>query len=341
VVGGRDALTRDQTIPIPNAGDLDQKAAQAELTKYAASAAGLMGRSRELQARAAGLATDPTLDDPARAARIRSEVVAPLRELLRDAEAYQPPTPRIGSVHLASMAFLRAAAEGYESFATSLESGDTTRRAAVPAQLEEAGRHFDRWYAGLADLMAAAGMLGDQATGTTGPAVGGPSQPAPTTTLVSVPPAELTANAKAEASDTASDSVDDAGNPVSYNAANLLDSDPSTAWRVEGSGQGAGVGIRLPAPARITQVGLIPGYAKTDPASGKDRFRENRRIRAVRWHFSDGTVIGQRFQDRPTMQRTTVKVTASWVLVEIVTTLPGDPDHDYTAISEISLAGTT
>jgi hypothetical protein len=124
--------------------------------------------------------------------------------------------------------------------------------------------------------------------------------------LVSAPPEELAANAKAEASDTAPDSVDDAGNPVSYNAANLLDSDPSTAWRVEGSGQGAGVGIRLPAPAHITQVGLIPGYAKTDPASGKDRFGENRRIRAVRWRFSDGTVIGQRFHDRPTMQRTTV-----------------------------------
>ena len=42
------------------------------------------------------------------------------------------------------------------------------------------------------------------------------------------------------------DSVDDTGNPVSYDAANLLAGDPSTAWR----------------------VGLIPGYAKTDPGSG-------------------------------------------------------------------------
>ncbi len=121
----------------------------------------------------------------------------------------------------------------------------------------------------------------------------------------------------------------------------MLDGDPSTAWRVEGSGLGAAVGIRLPAPARITQVGLIPGYAKIDPASGTDRFAENRRIRAVRWHFSDGTVIGQRFQDRAAMQRIAVSVTASWVLVEIVATLPGDPAHDYTAISDVSILGTT
>jgi hypothetical protein len=41
------------------------------------------------------------------------------------------------------------------------------------------------------------------------------------------------------------------------------------------------------------------------------------------------------------MQRIAVEVTASWVLVEIVATLPGDPGHDYTAISEISLVGRT
>jgi hypothetical protein len=101
------------------------------------------------------------------------------------------------------------------------------------------------------------------------------------------------------------------------------------------------VAVRLPAPARITQVGLIPGYAKTDPVSGKDRFGENRRIRAVRWHFSDGTIIGQRFQDQPTMQQIAVEVTASWLLVEIVATVPGDPDHDYTPISDVSIVGTT
>jgi hypothetical protein len=41
------------------------------------------------------------------------------------------------------------------------------------------------------------------------------------------------------------------------------------------------------------------------------------------------------------MQRGAVDVTARWVTIEIVSTLPGDPDHDYTAISEISLVGTS
>ena len=97
--------------------------------------------------------------------------------------------------------------------------------------------------------------------------------------------------------------------------------------------------IELPAPARITGVGLIPGYAKTDPATGKDRFGENRRIREVRWHFDDGTAVAQRFQDQPTMQQIAVEATTSRVVVEILTTLPGDPDHDYTSISDISILG--
>ena len=117
----------------------------------------------------------------------------------------------------------------------------------------------------------------------------------------------------------------------------MLDDDPSTAWRVEGGGQGETVTLRLSGTAHITQVGLVPGYAKADPASGRDRFRENRRVREVRWHFSDGTVAGQRFQDQPTMQRAAVDVVASWVVIEIVATVPGDADHDYTPISDVSI----
>jgi len=29
------------------------------------------------------------------------------------------------------------------------------------------------------------------------------------------------------------------------------------------------------------------------------------------------------------------------VLIEIVATLPGDPDHDYTPISDVSIVGTS
>jgi hypothetical protein len=100
------------------------------------------------------------------------------------------------------------------------------------------------------------------------------------------------------------------------------------------------VTLSLPGVARITQVGLVPGYAKVDAASGRDRFGQNRRIREVRWHFGDGTVTDQRFQDRPAMQRVAVDVVASRVVIEIVATVPGDPAHDYTAISDVSIVGT-
>lgn len=177
----------------------------------------------------------------------------------------------------------------------------------------------------------------------TGPAArpGDPSAPTPSKAAPVLPATELASTARAEASATAPDSIDDAGNSVSYDAGNVLDDDPSTAWRAKGSGRRVVLGLRLPAPAHITQVGLIPGYAKTDPTTGKDRFRENRRIREVRWHFSNGTILPQRFQDEPTMQHIPVDVTADWVLIEIRTTVAGDPDHDYTAISDVSILGAT
>ena len=91
-------------------------------------------------------------------------------------------------------------------------------------------------------------------------------------------PAELARDALAVASATAPDSVDDAGNPTSYGAEHVLDEDPTTAWRVEGDGSGATITVTLSGPARLTQVGLIPGYAKTDATSGVDRFAQERRI---------------------------------------------------------------
>jgi hypothetical protein len=154
-------------------------------------------------------------------------------------------------------------------------------------------------------------------------------------------PAELTAGATASASATAPDNKDAAGNPVSYTADNLVDGDPQTAWRVPGDGHGVTVTLTLPSSAHLTQVGLIPGYAKVDPSSGVNRFPENRRIRTVRWHFDDGTTVDQRFSDSPSMQRTAVDASTGSVTIEILSSRPGDPDHDYVPISEVSLVGTS
>jgi hypothetical protein len=119
----------------------------------------------------------------------------------------------------------------------------------------------------------------------------------------------------------------------------VLDGDTSTAWRTVGNGHGVTLTITLPNPVHLVEVGLVPGYAKADPANGVNRFPENRRVEAVRWHFDDGTIVDQRFDDDPSMQQEPVDVTTGSVTLEILSTRSGDPDHNYTPISEVSLIG--
>lgn len=170
-----------------------------------------------------------------------------------------------------------------------------------------------------------------------------PTDPAPTEPPPTVPPepVELAPDVDASASATARDNVDGAGNRTSYTVSNVLDADASTAWRTRGDGEGVTLTLTLPGRFHLTEVGLIPGYAKVDPANGRDRFREERRIRTVRWRFDDGSAVEQEFTDDPTMQRTPVDVATASVVIEIVaTTEPGDEDYDYTAVSDVSLLGT-
>jgi hypothetical protein len=164
---------------------------------------------------------------------------------------------------------------------------------------------------------------------------------APPETLATPGSSELAADATASASSTAPDSVDAAGNPITYSAGNLTDGDRQTAWRVAGDGRGETVTLTLPSAVHLTKVGLIPGYAKVDPSNGVDRFPENRRVREVRWRFDDGTTVDQRFADTPVMQETEVDTTTSSVTVEVLSSRPGTPGHDYLPISEVSLVGTT
>jgi hypothetical protein len=155
------------------------------------------------------------------------------------------------------------------------------------------------------------------------------------------PAAELAADAVASASSTAPDSVDAAGNPISYAVGNLTDGDRQTAWRVAGDGRGETITFTLPSAVHLSRVGLVPGYAKVDPSNRVDRFPENRRVREVRWRFDDGTTVDQRFADTPEMQETEVDTTTRSVTIEVLASRPGTPDHDDLPISEVSLVGTT
>jgi len=189
--------------------------------------------------------------------------------------------------------------------------------------------------------------------------VGVASEPAPTPTLTPTPPPTPTTApepsqtpartvwdgevgpvviSEAAAACTSPPSVDAAGARVEYQAGNAVDGDPTTAWRCDGEAIGETVRLVLPAGTPVAEVGLIPGYAKTDPASGADRFTENNRITRVRWTFEDGTEVVQELDptDR-TVQRLRVPRTESGTIVlEVLAVERGT--RNRTAISEIEVA---
>lgn len=144
----------------------------------------------------------------------------------------------------------------------------------------------------------------------------------------------------AEASCQSPDSVDAAGNPVGYAPRLAHDRDLTTAWRCNGAGRGERLTLELPAGTRVAEVGLVPGYAKTDPADGTDRYAQNNRITAVRWHFDDGSTHLQRMDGDPddrSMRTLRVPVTRTGtVVLEIVRSAPGP--RTTVAVSEVRVA---
>ncbi|HEX6246550.1 MAG TPA: hypothetical protein VFZ64_01650 [Nocardioidaceae bacterium] len=138
-------------------------------------------------------------------------------------------------------------------------------------------------------------------------------------------------------------SVDVAGNPVTYEPARAHDGDLSTAWRCPGAGRGERLTVTLPEGTVVAEVGLVPGYAKTDAVSGEDRYAQNNRITRVRWHFDDGSSHVQRMRgdagDR-SMRTLRVPETATGsVELEILASQAGP--RDTVAVSEIRIASPT
>jgi hypothetical protein len=141
------------------------------------------------------------------------------------------------------------------------------------------------------------------------------------------------------ASDTAPASTDGAGNPVTYLPSNVIDGDVETAWRTPGDGLGEHVTLLFDTPVDLTRIGLIPGYAKTDPETGVDRFFQHRIITEVRYLIPGVHPKTQTFRPEPVPQSVHLRVTTSRVTVVITgTSEPGG--LDYTAISEIYVYGT-
>ncbi len=140
-------------------------------------------------------------------------------------------------------------------------------------------------------------------------------------------------------------STDSRGNLVKFSSSNVIDGSNSTAWRCDGNGSGVSLTLALAAPSQVTQVGAIPGYDRIDPYNGDDRFTENRRVTSIQWVCLDPTgtpvaTFDQDFSDNRQMQTAEVPNFARCSSVQAKisgTTPPGR--RDYTAISEIALAG--
>ncbi|MBZ5736787.1 discoidin domain-containing protein [Nocardioides mangrovi] len=151
-------------------------------------------------------------------------------------------------------------------------------------------------------------------------------------------PGDVAADSSVTVPATAPPGQDADGNRTTYVAANMLDGDPSTAWRMAGDGSGEEVVVTLPEEAHLTSVGLVNGYAKT--TDGIDWYHGNRRIQSVQWVFDDGSTVDQDLGDTTDLQSTDVDVTTTKVTLRLVTvSAPGKgaSSRDYTAISDLSL----
>ncbi|MGN6574691.1 MAG: discoidin domain-containing protein [Nocardioides sp.] len=147
----------------------------------------------------------------------------------------------------------------------------------------------------------------------------------------------------ADASCQAPSSVDAAGNPVRYPASNAFDGDLTTAWRCGGDGVGERLQINLSDTVRIGELGIVPGYAKTDPRNGTDRYAENNRLTKVRWTFPDGTSVVQKLDgsaDNRDMQTQAIPlVEANVVTLEVLSSTKGK--RNTIAVSEIRIGAAT
>ena len=189
-----------------------------------------------------------------------------------------------------------------------------------------------------------AGPSAGQSSGSpTGPTMGTGSSTGPASPTASASAADyrgsLTSAATASAPVTSPNGVDAAGNPTSYAAAQMLDGDPATCWRLDGDGSGTVLTFRLDGPYAVTTVGLVNGYAKIDPSTAVDRYAQGRRITRVTWLIGDRSVSQELVDGERSPQTISFPaVTTSVVQLRIDgVTGPGDAAFDRTSISDVTL----
>ncbi|CAN5276508.1 hypothetical protein BH23ACT9_BH23ACT9_31330 [soil metagenome] len=170
--------------------------------------------------------------------------------------------------------------------------------------------------------------------------------PAPTATPTPAPtPTPLPATGPLSpvavtATSQSADGVNAGGQTTTFGPANLVDGDPSTAWRTPGDGVGEQIQVTFPQVVDLTAVTIATGYDKIDPFDGADRWVENRRVLRVRLTAGDGSSTVVQLDDArapQTLDTPALGPTAS-LTIEILQST-GHGGRDFAAISEIAFTG--
>lgn len=136
--------------------------------------------------------------------------------------------------------------------------------------------------------------------------------------------------------------VDAAGHRVTYQPANAVDGVRDTAWRCPGKAIGRELVVHLPHPVTVGEVGLVPGYAKTDPASHVDRYAQNNRITRLRWILGHGVSVVQRLDgsahDRSMRTIRVPRTRTDRIVLQVLAVQRGP--FDTTCVSEVRVAAT-
>lgn len=124
--------------------------------------------------------------------------------------------------------------------------------------------------------------------------------------------------------------------------AHLVDGDLGTAWNSRtGELQGAWIGARVPAGARVTKIRMTVGFTKIDPKLG-DLFTMNPRIRKVRV-LHDGVAVVEQALDPAlrTLQDIRIDQPGGEYKIEVVDIVPGTKKSwREISVSELEIWGT-
>ena len=121
---------------------------------------------------------------------------------------------------------------------------------------------------------------------------------------------------------------------ISYQPENVLDQSIATAWIEGASGPGLGEWIRcdFPQEVKLNRIIITPGYFKTP-----ELWKQNNRLAAASFYFSDGSSQRFTFPDRMVERRLEVGgVRTRWVRMVIDDYYLGTVDVEDTPISSLA-----